>query len=193
MHLVHLFVFMKAWGGTIGYLKDFDLIQIFKHAGLIAPTKTNKDDLLVADLQRLMIAAHWKQNEKEKSGSQMSVRYEFVEVIVRAAKFKYIDTDMTDKYSEAIMWLFERYLDGWYRQEVSNFWGTHGWRENYLIADDVSQVIESNMELLTKLKNKYTQRPGRKLKTSDFLIEDAQMMIDDSLACLSRNEISMVF
>jgi hypothetical protein len=101
---------------------------------------------------------------KNKSGF---VRSEFIEVLVRISKFKFLETGICPSYHEAFNHLIENFI-----KPNFNLLPWQEFRTNELWTLEVNDVMETNMVGLKKLFAFYMQGPNKKY----FSVEDAMRM-----------------
>lgn len=107
-------------------------------------------------------------------------RFEFIEILVRVAEFKYIKNGTETRYGVALRNLMFD-MEPQIQDELQHVWGRNAWRQT-LISEPVNAVLNRNMRLLEELHSKYTKRPDRPAhaKPGEFVIEDAYKMFDDA-------------
>jgi len=110
-------------------------------------------------------------------------RYEFIEILVRIAEFKYIKNGNETRYGAALKnMLFD--MEPHIQFELQHAWGLNAWRKT-LISEPVNAILSRNMRLLEELHAKYTKRPDRPAhaKPGEFILEDANQIFED--ACIA--------
>ena len=93
------------------------------------------------------------------------LRYEFIELLVRIAKAKYIDTNLHERYYNALDVLFEVDLVDYTRSMHS----TTGWRHNELYTLEITDCLFANLEGLKLVYKAMCIKPRKQMNYSDSM------------------------
>ena len=92
-----------------------------------------------------------EETENENPTDEL-VRYEFVEMLIRMADFKYKRTGEVNQHAHAFGKLFSSIVEPWYRSETE-VWG--GFRSNELQTLAVDELLRKNRASFERLYKKY--------------------------------------
>ena len=114
------------------------------------------------------------------------IRYEFLEILVRLAKVKFVDTGKEKNYYEALTLLFDQIskeypLIGYNKWRKTSFWN-HG----------ISALFDSNKDNIKKVYDHFT-KPG---KTKLLLADVQDWLCGDKVpegCCISERDCRAIF
>jgi hypothetical protein len=103
--------------------------------------------LTFTETDSAFIATNFDPNHFAVNNERMLVRYEFIEVIARLARVKYLEKNLCETMSQAIEKLITKFI-------LPNFYSPfdhHNWRLEYLYNLDINDMIEANEETIKTL------------------------------------------
>ena len=102
-----------------------------------------------ATVDRAFTAANFEMEKVEgnMNPAEALQRFEFLEIVVRLAKAKYLETGMTKTFADAVNMLYLQNIQKYDR--ISEEW--NGWRNKHLYTIQVSDLMEPNLPGLKKL------------------------------------------
>lgn len=108
-------------------------------------------------------------------------RFEFMEILVRIAIYKYIKHGTETSSMVAMRRLVNEIIEPQLKEEELRVWGSHEWRKT-MQTEPVNNVLYLNKHLLQELHSKYSCRLGRPefAKPGEFIIEDALLIFSDA-------------
>ena len=120
-------------------------------------------------IDNMFIATNFEEEDNDDNPDRALCRYEFMEIIVRIADYKYKKKFKANSLADAVHMLIK---DNIFKNFTPAPW--QSWREQLLWNYDVSDVFEANAENLKKLYKKVTgvKGPGgevAKRKTIDMV------------------------
>lgn len=68
------------------------------------------DGLSLSDIDQIFIATNFEVEDQEDNDDKNLVRYEFLEILVRIARKKFVDTKVCSSYSEATRKIISEYV-----------------------------------------------------------------------------------
>ena len=91
----------------------------------------------MSDADRMFISANYDPtaNEGGDNSAAELLRYEFLEVLVRVARVKYIETGICNRYVDAVKILVEEKIMNYPYPRLTE------WRENELWSNEVNDVF----------------------------------------------------
>lgn len=107
----------------------------------------------IASADRLFIAANFDTNEDvgDNSANEL-IRYEFMEILARVVKCKYVDPGLCRSYADGFFRLFKAIEDEYPMVSWRN------WRENELWAQPCHNTLHANLELIKKIYNMFASK-----------------------------------
>jgi len=152
------------------------------------------DKVPLATIDRAFVAANV---ELEKIPGNVNPdnalnRYEFVEIIVRLAKAKYIDTGNTKSYSEALKKLIQNHI---LKHDSSDPWQM--FREKKLWTVPVNDLMEPNVPALKKLYESYFEPRKKSMSIDDTIslfMKDTGLLAQekDVVYCFGMSKMTCV-
>jgi hypothetical protein len=94
------------------------------------------------------------------------LRFEFIELLVRIAKAKYIDTNLQERYYNALDEFFEVDL----KRYVRYLNPTTSFRQNELYNIEVNDLFHANLDGLKKVYNSLCIKPRKNMNFNDSMI-----------------------
>ena len=167
----------------------YDYAKIVNLATDRIPLPADQNQLTIHELERILIASKFIEQKPSNNSSKFEkespaiintddsmLRFQFMELLVRLAKAKYIRTGEMKSYAKAMNELVYTFFNNFYVKEIESTWGSMSWREHSLFIEDSCNILQINLALLKTLYNKYSNNKDRKAmwaKSGEFILEDA--------------------
>jgi len=119
----------------------------------------------MSDADRMFISANYDPtaNEGGDNSAAELIRFEFLEVLVRIVRIKYIETGICDRFVDGLKILVEDKISNYPYPRLTE------WRANELWTNEVNDVFAQNSEELGYVWRKLLQEKQKKLYYDDVL------------------------
>ena len=136
-------------------------------------------DLIMHDVDRIFIATNYEEEDLEENDDNSLCRFEWLEIIARLAKAKFLDHGVCKSVASSTRKLITDFI-------LPNTLEQMDWqpfRDNLLWTLDVDDLFKANLANIGKIFTKYTRGINPKIK---FLTKDALItMVDECGAPLN--------
>ena len=128
------------------------------------------------DIDRIFIATNFEEEDLEENDDSSLCRFEFMEIMARMAKIKYVEKKFEENVSDAL----ERLLRNYILPNTIEHMEWQPFREQYLWNLDLDDLFKANTPSIQILFKKYL-----KLNQKHLSLEDLLSMVKDSAIPLS--------
>jgi len=113
--------------------------------------KLHDKNLNQSSIDRLFIATNYEVEQQANNPDKALIRFEFIELLVRISRVKYLQSGASSTYAEAFQQLLDEHI--FPNSEFATEW--QGFRDEQLYTVDVNDVLQANVDLLKKVYSGY--------------------------------------